>query len=149
MRFDGSFSINAAPEKVWEIVTKPDRFAKAIPDLKSLKVIDPSSFSADFKVKLGMIGGTMKMTFKFEDQKPPSHLRISGRGSGMQSNVDLKIDLDIKGEGSSSTVNWAADLNVGGLVASVGGRLIEGVTRDKVNEIITNFKKVIEKEAAK
>lgn len=147
MRYEGSFDVPAKPPVVWKIITNPQKFAKAIPDLKSLTVKDPTSFLAEFKVKLGMVGGTIKMDFKFEELNEPHHLKVSGRGSGVQSTVDLKIDLNLAEKDTGSNISWVADLTVGGLVASIGARLIESVTKEKVNEIITKLKKVIEEEA--
>ncbi|MCS7142792.1 MAG: carbon monoxide dehydrogenase subunit G [Aigarchaeota archaeon] len=144
MKFEGSFQVNAPPNVVWSVVTNPNKFGQAIPDLKSLVVKDKSSFTAEFKVKLGMVGGTLKMDFKFDELNEPNHVKIVGRGTGVQSTVDLKIDLNLSKTDSGSVVKWDADVTVGGLVASIGSRLIESVTKDKVTEIITKLKKVIE-----
>ena len=144
MHFEDSFEVSASVETVWKFVTNPDDFAKIIPDLQSYEIIDERQFKASFKIGLGMIKGTMNMTFRFEDMEPMSRIKVVGRGSGLQSTADLTINLNLTPSNGKTRIDWSADLNVGGLVASVGARLLESVTRDKIKEIVEGIQKVIE-----
>ena len=144
MHFEDKFEVNASVETVWKFVTNPDDFAKIIPDLQSYEIIDEKQFKASFKIGLGMIKGTLNMTFKFEDMEPMTRVKVVGRGSGMQSTADLTINLNLQPSDGKTVVSWSADLNVGGLVASVGARLLESTTKKKVTEIVEGIRKVIE-----
>ncbi|MEM0445349.1 MAG: carbon monoxide dehydrogenase subunit G [Nitrososphaerota archaeon] len=143
MRLEGSFEAPAPPQKIWGIITDPRKIGKAIPDLKRLDTKDENNFEAEFKVKLGILSGTMKMDFKYVDLREPSHLTLVGKGSGMQSTVDLKIDLDIVGKGDAgSEVKWVSDISLGGMAASLGSRVIQDLARTKVKELVANLKKI-------
>ncbi|MEM4180969.1 MAG: SRPBCC domain-containing protein, partial [Nitrososphaerota archaeon] len=84
-----------------------------------------------------------KMDFKYVDLREPSHLTLVGKGSGMQSTVDLKIDLDIVGKGDAgSEVKWVSDISLGGMAASLGSRVIQDLARTKVKELVANLKKI-------
>jgi len=141
--------VDTSVDRVWSLVTSPSDFAKIIPDLQKLEVIDERQFKASFKVGLGMIKGTMNMNFRFEDLQPATHVKVSGRGSGLQSTADLTLLIDLSPEDGKTQVSWSADITVGGLVASVGSRLLESAVKEKVREIIGGIKRVIEKAGKK
>ncbi len=147
MRFEGSFDLKASPETFFKVATDPNKFSKAIPDVKKVTVKDQNNFNVEFTVSLGPIGGTIKLDFTYEKVEPYSFLSVVGKGSGLQSTVNVRIDAKVTPSSTGSKVDWAADLTVGGLVASVGGRLIESVTKDKITQIIENLRKIVEKEA--
>jgi carbon monoxide dehydrogenase subunit G len=147
VRFEGSFDLKASPETFFKVATDPKKFSKAIPDVKKVTVKDQNNFNVEFTVSLGPIRGTLKVDFTYEKVEPYSFLSVVGKGGGLQSTVNVRIDAKVAPSSTGSKVDWAADLTVGGLVASVGGRLIESVTKDKITEIIENLRKIVEKEA--
>jgi len=139
--------LKASPETFFKVATDPKKFSKAIPDVKKVTVKDQNNFNVEFTVSLGPIRGTLKVDFTYEKVEPYSFLSVVGKGGGLQSTVNVRIDAKVAPSSTGSKVDWAADLTVGGLVASVGGRLIESVTKDKITEIIENLRKIVEKEA--
>jgi carbon monoxide dehydrogenase subunit G len=147
VRFEGSFDLKASPETFFKVATDPKKFSKAIPDVKKVTVKDQNNFNVEFTVSLGPIRGTLKVDFTYEKVEPYSFLSVVGKGGGLQSTVNVRIDAKVAPSSTGSKVDWAADLTVGGLVASVGGRLIESVTKDKITQIIENLRKIVEKEA--
>jgi len=143
MRLEGSFEVPAPPQKIWQLVTNPRQISKAIPDLKKLEVKSDKNFNAEFKMKLGILSGTVKMDFTYVDLREPSHVTLVGKGSGMQSTVDLKIDLDINSKGErASEVKWVSDVTAGGAAASIGARIIQDVAKSKVQELVNNLRKI-------
>ncbi len=143
MRLEGSFETPLTPQKVWQLVTNPRQISRAIPDLKKLEIKSDRSFEAEFKVRLGVLSGTIKMDFTYIDLREPSHVTLVGKGSGMQSTIDLKIDLDIVDKGERlSEVKWVSDVTVGGAAASLGARIIQDVAKSKVKELVNNLRKI-------
>jgi hypothetical protein len=143
MRLEGSFETPLPPQKVWQLVTNPKQISKAIPDLKKLEVKSDRDFEAEFKVRLGVLSGTIKMDFTYVDLREPNHVTLVGKGSGMQSTIDLKIDLDIVDKGDRlSEVKWVSDVTVGGAAASIGARIIQDVAKSKVKELVNNLRKI-------
>lgn len=143
MKLEGSFEAPAPPEKIWRVVTDPKQVSKAIPDLKRLVVKSDQNFEAEFKVKVGVLSGTMKMDFKYVDLREPEHVSLVGRGSGMQSTIDIRIDLDImRRDESSSEIKWVSNVTLGGVAASLGARIIEDVAKAKVEQLVKNLRKI-------
>jgi len=144
MKLADKFVVNVPLERVWEFVTNPDNFIKIIPDVQKYEKIDDKNFKTTFKIGLGMIKGSINMTFRLEDLNPPNSLKVVGRGSGMQSTADLTLALQLTPANGGTEVSWSADLMVGGLVASVGSRLLESTTKNKVKEIVDGLKRELE-----
>jgi uncharacterized protein len=144
LKFEGTFEAPASPPQVWGLLTSPDKFGRAIPDLKKLIVNSQSSFYAEFPVKMGFLGGTIKMNFNYENLEPPSRMTLVGRGTGVQSTVDLTIGLGVESSGAGSKLSWTANLVVGGLIGSVGGGLMEGFAKQKVEQIVRGIRTVLE-----
>ena len=143
MQFGGDFDVPASPSQVWTVLADPKRVANAIPDLKSFEVKDSTSFYAEFTVKLGFIRGAMKMNFTYQDMKPNEHMRLVGRGTGAQSTVDLAIDLNLAASEGGSKISWTAILTVGGMVAGLGARIMEGFAKQKVEQIVASLKNIL------
>ncbi|MCS6769625.1 MAG: carbon monoxide dehydrogenase subunit G [Candidatus Caldarchaeum sp.] len=149
MKIADKFVVAADRDTVWKFVTNPDNFVKLIPDLQKYEKVDEANFKTVFKIGLGMIKGNLNMAFKYEELNPPSSLRIVGKGSGIQSTADLNLLLQLNPSDGGTEISWSADILVGGLVASVGSRLMESTTKTKVREIVEGLKRELEKPSKK
>ena len=143
MKFEGNFVVSAPPAKVYSLLTDPNKISGAIPDTKKLEVKDPSSFYTEFTVKLGFFNGVIKMNFTYKNLIPNEQIQLIGRGSGVQSTVDLSITLHVVASDGGSKVDWVADLSVGGLVAGIGGRIMDSFAKQKIDQIVEGLKTVL------
>lgn len=143
MHFEGKLEVGAPVESVWKFVTTPDDFVKVIPDVQEYEALAQDKFRVAFKVGLGVIRGTVDMTFTFQSLEPNANAVVVGRGSGLQSTADLAITLRLAPEDGKTLVSWAADLTVGGLVASVGSRLLQSTTETKIREIVEGIRREV------
>lgn len=91
------------------------------------------------KVGVASVKGTYKGKVSIKDKQPPSHYVLSGQGSGgpgfMQG--DVAIDLDEKD--GQTVLKYSTDAKVGGLIASMGQRMLGGVAKMMVEQF---FKKM-------
>ncbi|MCS7137493.1 MAG: carbon monoxide dehydrogenase subunit G, partial [Candidatus Caldarchaeum sp.] len=144
MKLSDKFVVAADREKVFRFVTDPDSFVKLIPDVQKYEKIDERNFKVAFKIGLGMIKGTLSMSFKMEEVRGSEFVKVVGHGSGMQSTADLVLNINLNQVDGGTEVAWDADVVVGGMVASVGSRLIESTTKTKVKEIVEGLKRELE-----
>lgn len=139
MKIEGSYTFNAPRQRVWEVLLDPKVMAQCMPGCESMNEVAPDQFEAVMKVGVASVKGTYKGKVSIKDKQPPSHYVLSGQGSGgpgfMQG--DVAIDLD---EISGQTVlKYSTDAKIGGLIASVGQRMLNGVAKMMVDQF---FKKV-------
>ena len=132
MRFNGSVAIHASRERVWAFVTDPNQVGQCGPGVESLEVIDPTHFKATAKVGVGFISARFVVNLEFVEQQPPDRATIKAHGQAPGSAVDATAEMHLADGADGTTVmDWNADVNISGSLASVGARLIEG-TADKM-----------------
>ncbi len=142
MHFEGSFEVPAPREKVFAFVTDPRKLGTVLPDVDDLRVADESNFTVKAKVGISYLRGSISMKFQLTEKKEGVHVKLVGRGSGMQSSIDLGIGVnldDTAGGGTKSS--WVADASIGGLLASVGSRLMETVAEKYMKQITDSLRK--------
>ena len=132
MHFEGSVPIKASREAVWAFVTDPDKVGQCGPGVEKIEVIDDTHFKATAKVGIGFINARFNVNMEFAEQEPPDRAMIKAHGQAPGSAVDATAEMHLSdGPDGSTVMDWTADVNVSGTLASVGARLIEG-TADKM-----------------
>ena len=130
MKLEGSYSVPASRQKVWEAFLDPARLRQAIPGCEKLEEIAPDEYKATMKVGVGGVKGTFEGKVKLVDKKPPESYKMAVEGSGGPGFIrgDTLISLS-DAEGGGTRVAYSADVQVGGLIASVGQRMLGGVAK--------------------
>ncbi len=132
MHFEGSVPIKASREKVWAFVTDPDQVGQCGPGVEKIEVLDETHFKATAKVGIGFINARFNVNMEFAEQEPPDRALIKAHGQAPGSAVDATAEMRLSdGEDGTTVMDWSADVNLSGTLASVGARLIEG-TADKM-----------------
>ena len=129
MKLEGSYDVKAPRQKVWSAFLDPETLRKAIPGCEKLEMIAPDEYKATLKIGVGAVKGTFEGKVRLSDQKPSDSYRLAAEGSGGPGFVraDTLISLsDIEG---GTRVSYSADVQVGGLIAGVGQRMLGGVSK--------------------
>jgi uncharacterized protein len=132
MHFEGTVPINAPRERVWAFVIDPNQVGQCGPGVESIEVIDESHFKATAKVGIGFISARFIVNMEFVDLDAPNAATIKAHGQAPGSAVDADAQMRLSdGADGGTTMDWSADVNISGTLASVGARMIEG-TADKM-----------------
>ncbi|WP_243665727.1 CoxG family protein [Vulcanisaeta sp. JCM 16159] len=115
VHYDGSFEVNKPRDVVYNFLVDPRNIASIIPGVESVDVVDPDNFRVKASMGVGAIKGTINITAKFTEKKPPESARVIGRGTGMQSTMDFEIGFKLEepsqvglGLIGTSMETWAA-----------------------------------------
>jgi carbon monoxide dehydrogenase subunit G len=141
---DGKESIIAQPEKVYESLCNPEFMASCIPDVQSFSIIDGDHFTAKFRVGIGIVRGTVEMRFSIEDKSPKHHAKLVGDGSGAGSKMHIESVFDLSTGTNNTEMSWAADADLSGLIAGIGGPVLKGQSEKQVTQIFQNVKSKLE-----
>jgi hypothetical protein len=130
MKLEGSYDVPGPRQKVWEAFFDPARLKQAIPGCEKLEEIAPDEYKATMKIGVGGVKGTFEGKVKLADKKPPESYKMAVEGSGGPGFIrgDTLITLT-DAEGGGTRVAYSADVQVGGLIASVGQRMLGGVSK--------------------
>ena len=135
MRFEGSVPIKASREKVWAFVTDPDQVGPCGPGVETIEVIDPTHFKAAAKVGVGFINARFNVNMEFAELEPPDRAVIKAHGQAPGSAVDATAEMRLSdGPDNSTVMDWNADVNLSGTLASVGARMIEGTANKMIGQ---------------
>ncbi len=150
MKFSGSVPIQAPRDRVWAFVIDPNQVGPCGPGVSSIEVIDDSHFKATAKVGIGFISARFVVNMEFAELAPPERALIKAHGQAPGSAVDATAVMELTdGESDGTTVmDWSADVNIAGTLASVGARLIEGAANKMIGQAFDCIRSKLEGQPA-
>jgi len=130
MHFDGTVSIRAPRQKVWEFLTDPQKVSECAPGLEKLEIVEPEKkFRATTSVGFGAVKVRFVNDVEWVEMDPPNLARMKAHGTAPGSGVDAETSMALtNGQDGSTNLAWTADIQVVGTVASLAARLMGGVT---------------------
>ena len=135
MHFEGAVQINAPRGRVWAFVIAPNQVGQCGPGVESIEVIDDTHFKATAKVGVGFISARFVVNLEFVDLDAPDAATIKAHGQAPGSAVDADARMELSdADGGGTTMDWSAEVNIAGTIASVGARLIEGTANKMIGQ---------------
>jgi carbon monoxide dehydrogenase subunit G len=141
MRLEGSYTIRADREKVWEKLLNPEVLARVMPGCEKLVPNRDGSYSASMKMGFSMSKGTYQGRIEILDQVQPERFRMKVDGKGSAGFVRGEGTLTFAQNSGDTIISYGGDIQVGGLIASVGQRLILGAAKQSLNKFFEDFTK--------
>ena len=129
LRGEGSAVVAAPRAQVWATLLDADALASLIPGCHGVRQLSPTHFTAEVTLGIGPVKGRYTADVKLSDLDAPSAATLSGAvtgalGSGGGSGRVTLVDAD-----GGTRVAYVYEVSVGGKVASIGGRLLDGAAR--------------------
>jgi carbon monoxide dehydrogenase subunit G len=143
MKIEGSADIPAPREKVWAAFLDPNILAQALPGCEKLEAIGENEYKATMKVGVAAIKGTFEGKVKLSDLEPPNRYRMAVEGSGGPGFVRGEAGMQMSDVDGGTKVSYDADVQVGGLIASVGQRMLGGVTKMMLDQFFTRMTELL------
>ena len=147
MELKGEYRISASRERVWEALNDPEILKKSIPGCSALEVVGDNSFAATVTAKVGPVKANFQGQVTLSDIDPPNGYTIQGEGKGGPAGFakgGAKVTLEPDGDGS--VLRYEGEANVGGKLAQIGSRLIDGTAKKLSGEFFDTFAKLAEEE---
>jgi len=133
MRISGTYALPVAPERAYQVLQDPATLARAIPGCEGLEKIGPDEYRMKMKVLLAALSGQFEGKVRITDQAAPSSFRLIVEGTGrigfLKGEGLLKLSPDNSGAAASTLVSYEGEAQVGGTMAAVGQRLIDGTAK--------------------
>ena len=142
MTIDDGFDVPAPIDRVWPLLRDVPRVATCMPDVAITEVVDEFTYRAAVAVKVGPVSVSYRATIAvdtFDDATHTGTLRIRGDEARGRGGVQALVTLHAEPRDGGTHVSVRADSQISGIVATVGGRLIEGVSRKKLSEFAANL----------
>jgi carbon monoxide dehydrogenase subunit G len=145
MRFQGDVTIDAPRERAWAFLTDPHQVTQCAPEVQSLRIVDDDHFAVVVRAGVGPVKGTFNFAVTWLERTAPERARVQARGKVPGSAVDMVTVMTLTDlEGTRTLLHWEADVSIRGLIASVGGRLIEGAADTITKRLFACIKSKLE-----
>jgi uncharacterized protein len=129
MQLTGTYSFPAEPSRVWELLMDTRAIADCLPGCKELRDMGDDLYTAELNVAVAAVSGHYSATIAIKDKAQPSSYRLLVEGSGRMGFVKGDARITLTEHEGKTEVAVDSNADVGGAVARVGQRLIEGVAR--------------------
>ncbi len=144
MDMSGEYTIPAPREKVWEALNDPEVLKQCIDGCQSLEKTSDTEFQAKVTAKVGPVKATFNGKVNLSDIDPPNGYTISGEGQGgVAGFAKGGAQVKLSGEGNETVLNYEANAEVGGKLASVGSRLVLGVAKKTADDFFSKFTDIV------
>lgn len=146
MIIDDGFDVAAPVDRVWPVLKDVPRVATCIPNAEITEVIDEKTYRAKVSVKVGPVSVSYRATIRvdsFDDATHTATLRIEGEELRGRGGVKASVISHATATNGSTHVDLHTDAQISGIVATIGGRLIEGVAKKTVAEFAANLARLV------
>jgi carbon monoxide dehydrogenase subunit G len=130
MEFSGTQTIAVPIEKVWDYLVDVNKVAACAPGFQSLEELGEEHWKAVVAVGIGAVKAKFTLDVTRPEMKEPELMIVKAHGKAPGSAVDLLGDMQLIALDEGQTqMDWKANVNVSGTIASVGARLLNGVAQ--------------------
>jgi uncharacterized protein len=148
VKISGSYTIDAPREEVWAALNDIDVLARVVPGCERLEQTGDNEFEGQVKIGIQSIRGTYSGKIRLEDIQPPSHYKLVASGKSASGVVDGAGTVDLEEQDGKTLLRYGGDAQIGGVLASVGQRLIEGASKQLINQSLKALAEQVAKRRA-
>ena len=127
---EGEAMVGAPAERVWAMLLDPATLQSVIPGCHNVVKISDTHFRADVTIGIGPVKGRYRADVKLSDLDPPRAVTLGGSAEGALGfgGGEGRITL-VPLETGGTAIRYVYEAAIGGKVASIGSRLLDGATR--------------------
>src|SRR5271166_2735394 len=140
MTMTGDVTLPADRPKVWALLNDPEVLKACIPGCESLEKTGDNGFAAVVKTKIGPVSTTFRGKVELSDLTPLVGYTIKGEGEGgVAGFAKGGAKVSLADAPSGTLLHYDVEANVGGKIAQLGSRLIDGVAKNMADKFFANF----------
>ena len=146
MQIKGDVTINAPRQKVWDFRTDPNQLGQCVPGVEKIETIELlKKYRGIVSVGLGSVKAKFSGEVDVLELDEPNRAKLKAHGTATGSAADAISEMTMSdGENGSTIVNWTADVNVSGQLASLVSRLMVPVSQKLAGVFYNEVRKRIE-----
>jgi carbon monoxide dehydrogenase subunit G len=129
MDITGSYTFNAPPDRVWNLLMDPAVIGSCIPGCQKLEPAGVDRYRASLTVALAAITGNYEGTVQITDKALHSSYRLTVEGQGKPGFVKGHAAIVLRPDGEVTVVDVSGTVETGGPIARLGQRLIGNVSK--------------------
>ena len=138
MKISGAATMHAPADKVWTALNDPAVLVRTIPGCEQLEATGPDSYRLTVTAGVASIKGTYTGEVALSDKQEPASFLMTASGAGGPGTVSTSVQVRLAPNGDGGTeLSYDADAVIGGMIASVGQRMLVSVAKKMAREFFT------------
>ena len=144
MDMTGEYRISAPRQRVWEALNDPETLKAAIPGCEELTKLSDNEMEARVRAKVGPVSATFTGRVTLSELNPPASYKISGEGKGGAAGYAKGgANVSLAEDGTDTVLSYNAKADVGGKLAQIGSRLIQGTAKKMADDFFGKFSALV------
>ncbi|MEP5760930.1 MAG: carbon monoxide dehydrogenase subunit G [Litoreibacter sp.] len=145
MKLSDSRTIRADINTVWAALLNPEVLKECVPGCTEMSGSAEDGFEATVVQKVGPVKATFKGSVELQNMSPPTSVTIVGSGKGgaagfAKGEANVRLETD----GDATVLHYEVEAKVGGKLAQLGSRIIDGFAKKMAEQFFTRFQEAIE-----
>ena len=141
MEMKGEQLIPVAQSEVWRGLNDPETLKACIPGCETIDRVSDTEYKVALTIAVGPVKAKFAGKLQLSDLNPPNSYSLAFEGSGGAAGFAKgSAHVDLTTEGSATKLAYSTKANVGGKLAQIGSRLIDGVAAKTADDFFTKFK---------
>jgi uncharacterized protein len=148
MDMQGNRHLAVTQQQAWDALNDPEVLKACIPGCDKVEATGENQYAIGMAVKIGPVAARFAGKIALVDVLPPNSYTLSFEGQGGAAGFGkgtAKVNLAPAAEGAGCELNYTANAQVGGKIAQVGQRLVDGVARSMAEDFFGRFDQEMQK----
>ena len=143
MKFTGSYKLDVKKDVVWKALNNADILKQCIPGCESFEKESDTVFNAVATNQIGPMNATFSGSIQLSNIKENESYTLSGEGQSSVGFANGSANVKLTEENGITTLSYDVNINVGGKVAQLGSRLIDGVAKKMSDYFFGRFSDIV------
>ena len=143
MKLVGSYKLNVKKEIVWNALNNPEILKQCIPGCDSFEKENDNTFNASATNQIGPMNATFSGAVKLSNIKKNESYTLSGEGQSPVGFANGSANVKLVEKNGITLLSYEVDINVGGKIAQLGSRLIDGVAKKMSDYFFGRFSDIV------
>jgi carbon monoxide dehydrogenase subunit G len=141
VKVSGTHLLNAPRDRVWQCLNDPAFLKECLPGCESMEATGPDQYQVALTIGIAVVKGKYTGSVTLSEKEPPQRFKMQVEGKGTGGFMQGTGLLEMSEEPPGTKVAYQGDVQVGGPIASVGQRLLEGAAKMMVGQFFSTVNK--------
>lgn len=144
MEMTGEQRIALPQQKVWEALNDPAILKACIPGCETIEKVAENEYKVAMTASVGPVKAKFSGKLFLSDLNPPHSYSLAFEGSGGAAGFGKgSAQVALQPDGSGTVLTYKANASVGGKLAQIGSRLIDGVAKKMSDDFFARFNQIV------
>ena len=143
MKLSGSYKLNVKKEVVWKALNDANILKQCIPGCEAFEKVSATEFNASATNQIGPMNATFSGIVKLSNIVENESYTLSGEGNSSVGFANGDANVKLIEENNVTTLKYEVDVLVGGKIAQLGSRLIDGVAKKMSDYFFGRFADIV------